>query len=160
MREAWSEDPEAFETHFGLSYEDFHVLLQALPSDVRKKYDKTLAVDEEAGIIFALHKGKKLGLIKDDEPAAMPEGGYATGMTEMQAMPFRVFEHGEHGWYFALAAPTQRKAIADADENLPFAVQEVRSGRIVYQENTESLPAIPYRMLSRGYAPASGRPAR
>jgi hypothetical protein len=149
MSEAWSEDPEAFEEHFGLSYGDFHILLQALPPEVRKKYDKTLAVDEEAGIIFAIHKGRKLDLLKDDEPELMPEGGYKRGMAEMRAMPFRVFEHGENGWYFALSAPTQKKAIADADENRPFAVQDVKSGRIVYQENTESLPAVPYRLLSR-----------
>jgi hypothetical protein len=155
MSEAWSEDPEAFEAHFGLSYGDFHVLLQALPPEVKKKYDKTLAVDEEAGIIFAIHKGRKLDLLKDDEPE-MPAGGYEAGMEEMQRMPFRVFEHGAHGWFFALAAPTQRRAIADADENLPFVVQDVKSGRLVYQEKTESLPAVPYRLLSR----APGRSAR
>jgi hypothetical protein len=160
---AWSEDPEAFREHFGLAYDDFCVLLQALPADVKKKYDKTLEIDNEAGIIFALHKGKKLGLLTDEEekPERQTREGESAILREqerydeeMRQAPFRVFERGGGGWYFATVGKTLREAIAAADEKMPFVVQESPTrkspaGKIVYQEKTEGLPDVPYRLLTR-----------
>jgi hypothetical protein len=60
---SWSEDPEEFERRWKLSYEDFRILIQALPPDIAMRYERTLKADEEAAITWVLAYAKKNHLL-------------------------------------------------------------------------------------------------
>ena len=64
--EAWRDDPTDFRQQFELSHDDFCVVLRSLPADQLARYESILAVDDEAAIIFAVHKALDLGILRKD----------------------------------------------------------------------------------------------
>jgi hypothetical protein len=82
---SWMEDPEEFERRWKLSFEDFRVLIQALPPDIAGRYERTLRADEEAAITWVLAYAKKSDLLAEDEVPAEPGralGSIASGDPE------------------------------------------------------------------------------
>jgi hypothetical protein len=63
----WEEDEKAFGKHFGIAYDNFTQLILLLTPDQHKKYERTLKVNKEAAILWALHEGKSHGLLGEDE---------------------------------------------------------------------------------------------
>ena len=61
--EPWSNNEKSFEQHFGISYEDFCKLVEAMPERM-EKYEKIRSADLEAAILWLIHEGKSRGFLK------------------------------------------------------------------------------------------------
>ncbi len=63
--EPWKKDEEGFRAHFDIPYGDFCTLIEAFDEDRSIKYEKIRGVHEEAAILWAIHEGKRHGLLKE-----------------------------------------------------------------------------------------------
>jgi len=62
----WRDDPIKFFDRWKIPYDDFLVLVQAIPAEVRSRYEKVLEVDDEVAITFAISEARRLGIVKDE----------------------------------------------------------------------------------------------
>lgn len=62
----WKEDEDAFESHFGLAYEDFTDIVSSGPPELITKYEATRKVNEEAAILWLIHEAKNHGLLESE----------------------------------------------------------------------------------------------
>ena len=53
-KETWATDEEAFEQHFGESYEMFVMILQHLSPEQTERFSATLQVNPEAAVLWIL----------------------------------------------------------------------------------------------------------
>lgn len=67
----WLRDPKKFEACFDISAKDFRVLIDVLPEHLREQYEETGATNPEAAVLWAIHQGRKLGLVVDG-PVSTP----------------------------------------------------------------------------------------
>lgn len=58
-QEPWMENEEAFQAHFGQSYEDFAIILANLDQAHNELYEKTVKVNPEAAVVWAFYISDK-----------------------------------------------------------------------------------------------------
>jgi len=61
----WLHDPKKFKAHFDLSAADFKTLVDILPPHLQERYEETGSANPEAAVLWAIHQGRKLGLVVD-----------------------------------------------------------------------------------------------
>lgn len=80
----WRNDKHDFAKRFEISYEEFVELVNAFSNADRDRYDKIVALDERAAVLWAIDQGKKLGLLVEkaerpatQDPLTPPPGSFA-----------------------------------------------------------------------------------